>query len=101
MSPDDEFKLTFHNLTQVEYRAFPNSQEGLLHSQFFIPRGRRHFTGRVTRNIEYYTSINRGYGSLDLLDAFLNYRIDERLQFRIGRMKTPYLYGTIRSLKVT
>ena len=91
-SPDDEFKLTFHNLTQVEYRAFPNSQEGLLHSQFFIPRERWYFTGRVTRNIEYYTSINRGYGSLDLLDAFLNYRIDERLQFRIGRMKTPYLY---------
>ena len=28
-SPDDEFKLTFHNLTQVEYRAFPLSQEGL------------------------------------------------------------------------
>lgn len=91
-SPDDEFKLTFHNMTQVEYRAFPTSQEGLLHSQFFIPRQRWYFTGRVTRNVEYYTSINRGYGSLDVLDAFISYRIDERLQFRVGRMKTPYLY---------
>ena len=43
-------------------------------------------------NVEFYTSINRGYGSLDVLDAFLSYRIDERLRFRIGRMKTPYLY---------
>ncbi len=91
-SPDDEFKLTFHNMTQVEYRAFPLSQEGLLHSQFFIPRQRWYFTGRATRNIEFYTSINRGYGSLDVLDAFLSYRIGERLQFRVGRMKTPYLY---------
>ena len=91
-SPDDEFKLTFHNMTQAEYRAFPASEEGLLHSQFFIPRQRWYFTGRVTRNVEFYTSINRGYGSLDVLDAFLSYRIDERLRFRIGRMKTPYLY---------
>ena len=27
-SPDDEFKLTFHNLTQAEYRGFPTSQQG-------------------------------------------------------------------------
>ncbi len=91
-SPDSEFKLTFHNLTQVEYRAFPLSQEGLLHSQFFIPRERWYFTGRVTRNVEFYTVINKGYGSLDVLDAFISYRIDDRLQFRVGRMKTPYLY---------
>jgi phosphate-selective porin OprO/OprP len=91
-SADDEFKLTFHNMTQVEYRAFPTSQEGILHSQFFIPRQRWYFTGRVTRNIEFYTDINRGYGSLDILDAFISYRFDERLRFRVGRMKIPYLY---------
>ncbi len=91
-SPDEEFKLTFHNLTQAEYRGFPVGQEGLLKSQFFIPRQRWYFTGRATRNVEFFTVINRGYGSLDLLDAFISYRIDERLRFRAGRMKTPYLY---------
>ncbi len=91
-SVDDEFKLTFHDLTQVEYRAFPHSQEGLLQSQFFLPRQRWYFTGRVTRNVEFYTVINRSYGSFDILDAFISYRLDDRLQFRVGRMKTPYLY---------
>ena len=91
-SPDEEFKLTFHNLTQAEYRAFPTGQQGILLPQFFIPRQRWYFTGRATRNVEFYTVINRGYGSLDLLDAFISYRIDERLRFRVGRMKTPYLY---------
>ena len=91
-SPDDEFKLTFHNLTQAEFRGFPTNQQGILQSQFFIPRQRWYFTGRVTRNIEYYTVINRGYGALDLLDAFVTYRIDERFRLRAGRMKTPYLY---------
>ena len=36
--------------------------------------------------------INRGYGPLDILDAFVSYRIDERFRIRAGRMKTPYLY---------
>ena len=91
-SPDEEFKLTFHNLTQVDYRAFPTSQEGILQSQFFMPRQRWYFTGRVTKNVEFYTVVNRTYGTFDILDAFISYRIDERLQFRVGRMKTPYLY---------
>lgn len=91
-SPDDEFKLTFHDLTQVEFRGFPTNQQGILHSQFFIPRQRWYFTGRATRNVEFYTAINRGYGPLDLLDAFITYRIDQRFRLRAGRMKTPYLY---------
>ncbi len=37
--------------------------------------------------------INRGYGSLDLLDAFITLRLaDNALRLRVGRMKTPYLY---------
>lgn len=91
-SADDEFKLQFHDLTQVELRAFPQQDTGFLHTSFFIPRQRWYFTGRVTKNIEYYTVINRGYGSLDVLDAFLTFRYDERLRLRVGRMKTPYLY---------
>jgi phosphate-selective porin OprO/OprP len=91
-SEDEEFRLEFHNLTQAEYRYFLNENTSTLHSQFFIPRQRWYFTGRVTKNIEFYTVINRGYGSLDLLDAFLNFNYDSRLQFRIGRMKTPFAY---------
>lgn len=91
-SDDDEFQLQFHNLTQAELRVFPQDNQGLVHTGFFIPRQRWYFTGRVTKNIGYYTVINRGYGSLDLLDAFISYRFDSRFRMRVGRMKTPYLY---------
>ena len=122
-STDDEFKLNFHNLTQAEYRAFPSQDQGTLKDQFFIPRQRWYFNGQATKNVEFYTVINRGYGSLDLLDAFMTVNIsqslsnrtadeigsgaqgtggrttvdrargtDPRVRFRIGRMKTPYLY---------
>ena len=92
-SADDEFQLQFHNLTQAETTNFPGAGgHSPLKSQFFIPRQRWYFTGRATKNVEFYTVINRGYGSLDLLDAFLNFNYDPRFQFRIGRTKTPTSY---------
>ena len=89
---DDEYTLQFHNLTQVDYRGFPTQNQGVLQSQFIIPRERWYFTGNLTKNVGYYTVINRGYGSLDVLDAFISLRLDDRLRLRVGRMKTPYLY---------
>lgn len=91
-SDDDEFKLQFHDLTQAEFRGFDNRDLGVLKDQFFIPRQRWYFVGDLTKNVGFYTSINRGYGSLDLLDAFITLRFSNALRFRIGRMKTPYLY---------
>ncbi len=93
LSDDEEFRLQFHNLTQADFVGFPRADQGILQSQFYIPRQRWYFTGDLTKNIGFYTVINRGYGSLDLLDAFLSFRIaDDRLRLRVGRMKTPYLY---------
>ncbi len=91
-SDDQEFSLQFHNLTQVDFRGFPKADQGVLQSQFFIPRQRWYFTGDLTNLVGFYTVIERGYNSLDLLDAFISLRIDTRFNLRIGRMKTPYLY---------
>ncbi len=92
-SEDDEFQLVFHNLTQAEYRNFPNAGgQSPLKDNFFIPRQRWYFTGRATKNVEFYTVINRGYGSIDLLDAFIDLNYDPRAKFRIGRTKTPTSY---------
>ncbi len=92
-SDDGEFQLQFHDLTQSELRNFPGAgNQSPLRTQFFIPRQRWYFTGRATKNIEFYTVINRGYGSLDLLDAFININFDKRIMFRAGRFKTPTSY---------
>lgn len=93
---DDFFDLTFHNLTQAEFRQF--SPEGdPLHSQFFVPRQRWYFEGKVSDYVNYYTVINRGYASLDVLDAWADINVDRKmLQFRVGRMKTPFTYEYIK-----
>ncbi len=91
-SDDNEFRLQFHNLTQAEFRGFDTRDLGVLQDQFYIPRQRWYFVGNLTKNMGFYTVINRGYGSLDLLDAFITLRFSDKVRFRIGRMKTPYLY---------
>ena len=121
-SPDGEFKLVFHDLTQAEFRGFSPANQEPVHDSFFVPRQRWYFSGQVSRDAEFYTSINRGYGSLDLLDAFITLNFLEtfrrnqtsagigaqgtggrttvdrgngpnrKLRVRVGRMKTPYLY---------
>ncbi|HEX4129240.1 MAG TPA: porin [Pirellulales bacterium] len=98
-SEDNYFALTFHNLTQVDYRAF-NPTGDPLTDNFVVPRQRWYLIGHVSQYMRYYTVINRGYGSLDLLDAFvdLNFGVvdADKLQIRVGRMKTPYTYEYIK-----
>jgi phosphate-selective porin OprO and OprP len=93
-SEDDEFQLIFHDLTQAEIRNFPGAgDQSPLHTQFFIPRQRWYFAGRATKDVEYYTVINRGYGSLDLLDAFIDFKyLGPKFVLRTGRTKTPVSY---------
>jgi phosphate-selective porin OprO/OprP len=96
---DNFFTLEFHNLSQLDYREF--SQPGdALHDNFIIPRQRWYFQGDVTPYATYYTVINRGYGSLDILDSWVDFSLipkyKEQFQIRAGRMKTPFTYEYIK-----
>ncbi len=91
-SEDEEFRIQFHNQTQVDFRGFDNRDLGVLNDQFYIPRQRWYFTGDLTKKIGFYTVVNRSYGTFDILDAFISLNFSDKFRFRIGRMKTPYLY---------
>jgi len=96
---DDYFSLTFHNLTQVDGRFFEPSGDPL-HDSFIIPRQRWYVLGNISPSIRYYTVLNRGYGTLDVLDAWVDMNFGgierDKLQIRVGRMKTPYTYEYIK-----
>ncbi|HTU22525.1 MAG TPA: porin [Gemmataceae bacterium] len=96
---DDFFTLEFHNLTQLDYRQFSQTGDAL-HDNFVIPRQRWYFQGQVSPYAYYYTVINRGYGSLDILDSWADFNFapqyKEQFQLRTGRMKTPYTYEYIK-----
>ena len=100
---DEYFSLTFHNLTQIDYRDFQKTGDPLVDS-FVVPRQRWYVLGNVSPNVRYYTVINRGYNSLDILDSFLDLNfglIDrEKFQIRVGRTKTPYGYEYVKISEV-
>jgi phosphate-selective porin OprO/OprP len=94
LSPDGRYRIEFHDLTQFEGRFFgtTGSAPGDLHDSFDIPRQRLYFTGQVDKYFDFYSVLNRGYGSLDLLDSFVNFKFDPKFNIRVGRTKTPYTY---------
>ena len=89
---NEEYELRFNGELQTDYRIYPNQRQTPVVSDFDIPRARIYFSGRLTKPIEYQLSFQRSYNSLDLLNAYLNFRYDERLQLRIGRMRAPFTY---------
>lgn len=90
---DGEFTLNFHNETQLETRIYGQSDSDPVNQVGFdIPRVRLIFNGSLTKPIEYNVSLNKGLGSLDLLDAYLNFNYDSRFQFRFGRYRVPFTY---------
>ncbi len=98
-SADKFFTLEFHNLTQLDYRAFDQTGDAL-HDNFIIPRQRWYFQGELTPYAYYYTVIDRGYGTIDILDSFVDLsfapKYKRQLQLRAGRMKTPFTYEYIK-----
>jgi phosphate-selective porin OprO/OprP len=89
---DEELRLRIHVLEQIEARVWNNDGHGPPVNRFFFPRQRFCFNGRITKPIEYVFSINRGLNSLELLDAFLNFHLDDRFRVRLGRFMTPLSY---------
>ena len=61
-------------------------------SGFYLPRQRFFFDGKIAESIEYEVAINRGVNNINLLNAYLNFHFDDRLQVRFGRFFTPFSY---------
>lgn len=90
---DSEFTLQFHNETQFDIRAYEQAASDPVNQVgFYVPRMRLFFNGRMTKPIEYSVSVNKGLGSFDLLDAYLDFNYDTRFQLRVGRYRVPYTY---------
>lgn len=91
-STDEEFILQFHDLTQFEYRGYTNNQQRPVTDTFAFPRQWFMFSGRITRPVGYFVSFANGFDAFTLLDVFLDFNYDPRLQLRVGRFKTPFTY---------
>jgi phosphate-selective porin OprO/OprP len=89
---DDRYRLQIHYESQVESRIWSQSDQLPANSGIFLPRQRFFFDGHITKWLEYELAINRGLNNINLLNAYLNVHLDDRLQFKFGRFFTPLPY---------
>lgn len=89
---DSEYELRVNGLLQVDSRNYGQPNQSPVINDFDIPRARLYFSGRMTRPVEYQVSIQRTTNNFDLLNAYVNFRYDDRLQLRFGRFRAPYTY---------
>ena len=91
-SEDKEFELRLNGLVQVDARIYQQQNQIPVISDIDIPRTRIWFSGRMTKPIEYQISFQRSTNSFDILNAYINFHYDDRLQFRAGRFQAPFTY---------
>jgi phosphate-selective porin OprO/OprP len=89
---DDEYQFQFHNLTQADYRGYQQGGQSPVHDTFDVARQWFIFTGRLTKPLEYFVSFHSNFNNFSLLWSWLNIHYDDRLQFKIGRIFTPFTY---------
>ncbi len=91
---DDEFVAQWHNLTQFDGRFYvaQGTSQVPVKDTFVIPREWWMLSGRITKPYEYFISFQNVFDTINMLDVFLNIHYDDRLQFKLGRYKTPFTY---------
>jgi len=93
-SGDTNFVFQLHGLLQVDNRTFFNDRDN--HNQsivgndtFLLRRARPIFSGTVYKDFDFMFVPDFGGSSVQIFDAYLNYRYAPWLQLRAGKFKTP------------
>lgn len=89
---NEEDRFQIHNQTQLEGRFYNQPDQSPGAGGFDVPRQRFIIAGRLSKPIEYDVSLESAYGTVNLLNAFLNWHYDDRLMVKFGRYKVPFLY---------
>ncbi len=86
---DEEFQLRVRIGSQFDLREWSPGNYDYSTSGLYLPRQRFFLAGRITKPLEYELAFNRGMNGTDLLNAYLNYHANDRLEIRLGRYFTP------------
>lgn len=93
-SGDSNFVFQLHGLIQTDNRTFFNDHDNHGKSiqgndSFLLRRARPIFSGTVYKDFDFVFVPDFGGSSVQIFDAYLNYRYAPWLQLRAGKFKTP------------
>ena len=93
---DDEFNFGIRAMQQIDARIYANPNQEYASSGITNPRTRVYFYGHLTRPFSYEFSFQESFGTLNLLDSYINYRYSDAFNLQFGRFKSPYTYEWYR-----
>jgi phosphate-selective porin OprO/OprP len=89
-SADTNFVLGFHGLVQADSRVFfDDNPLARGNNGFVLRRARPIFEGSVFRDFDYQVVPDFGGSTVQLYDAYLNYKFAPEFQIRAGKFKGP------------
>ena len=100
-SADSNFVATLHGVFQVDSREFfaNNGIKGA--DGILLRRARPIFSGTVFRDFDFNFTPDFGGSTVQMLDAYVNYRYRPELQFQAGKFKPPVGLEQLQSDPVT
>ena len=88
-SADTNFVLTLHGVLQVDSRTFFASDKIQGNSSFLLRRARPILQGTFFRDFDFVFVPDFGGSTVQIFDAYLNYRHRPELQLQVGKFKSP------------
>jgi len=88
-SADSNFVAQLHGLVQLDSRTFLEDHGIRGNDSFLLRRARPIFTGTVWHDFDFNFTPDFGGTTVQIMDAYINYRYDPELQFQIGKYKSP------------
>ena len=93
-SADTNFVFQLHGLVQVDNRSFFNDKDNHGNSivgndTFLLRRARPIFSGTVYKDFDFLFVPDFGGSTVQIFDAYVNYRYAPWLQVRAGKFKVP------------
>jgi phosphate-selective porin OprO/OprP len=96
-SADTNFSLALHGVLQVDSRTFFANDNVQGDNSFLLRRARPILQGTVYRDFDFMFVPDFGGNTVQIFDAYLNYRYSPELQLQSGKFKSPVGLETLQS----
>ncbi|HTQ51169.1 MAG TPA: porin [Candidatus Acidoferrales bacterium] len=87
-SADTNFSIGLHGLVQLDSRTYLGNNN-VANSGFLLRRARPIIVGTVFHDFDYNLTPDFGGGTVQIVDAYINYHYDPQLQLEAGKFKPP------------
>jgi phosphate-selective porin OprO/OprP len=88
-SPDTNFAINLHGVLQVDNRTFWADDHAKGNDTFLIRRARPILSGTVFKDYDFMFVPDFGGNTVQIFDAYVNYRYNPALQLEVGKFKSP------------